>query len=196
MASALTPSARARKPLCVSRYMLSVSRTILSPEAPAIRLVVAPRAASIFSRTISSASARALLPPRMSFIIRNATTPFGGQREWFQCPVCDRRVGILYGPQFACRSCRELVHPSTRQRARDRAVTRAVLLRRQLGGSGSLLDPFPRRPRGMKRKQWLRLFEKCNRDERRSIEGVAAFLERLNRTESDGRSHLRLRIEQ
>src|SRR6478735_8775752 len=42
-------------------------RTISSPEAPDIRLAVASRAASIFSRTISSASRRALLPPRISF---------------------------------------------------------------------------------------------------------------------------------
>jgi hypothetical protein len=50
--------------------------TISSPEAPAIRLAVASKAARIFSLTISSASRRALLPPRISFIIRSATTPF------------------------------------------------------------------------------------------------------------------------
>jgi hypothetical protein len=50
--------------------------TISSPEAPAIRRAVASKAASIFSLTISLASRRALLPPRISFIIRSATTPF------------------------------------------------------------------------------------------------------------------------
>jgi len=50
--------------------------TISSPEAPAIRRTVASKAACIFSLTISSASRRALLPPRISFIIRSATTPF------------------------------------------------------------------------------------------------------------------------
>jgi hypothetical protein len=50
--------------------------TILAPEAPAIRLVVASSAASIFSRTIRSAPDRASLPPRISFFIRSATTPF------------------------------------------------------------------------------------------------------------------------
>jgi hypothetical protein len=54
------------------RYRLTIS----SPEAPAIRRAVASKAASIFSLTISVASRRALLPPRISFIIRNATTPF------------------------------------------------------------------------------------------------------------------------
>lgn len=50
--------------------------TISPPEAPAMRLVLASNAAFIFSLTISSASRRARLPPRISFIIRSATTPF------------------------------------------------------------------------------------------------------------------------
>jgi len=58
------------------QHVFDTDGLFLSPEAPAIRLVVASRAASIFSRTISSASHRAILPPRISFIIRSAITPF------------------------------------------------------------------------------------------------------------------------
>jgi hypothetical protein len=47
-----------------------------SPEAPIIRFPTASTAACIFSVTISSASRRALLPPRISFIVRSAITPF------------------------------------------------------------------------------------------------------------------------
>jgi hypothetical protein len=65
----------------LNRFAFAATRVryrwiILSPEAPAIRLAVASRPASIFSRTISSDSRRALLPPRINFIIRSATTPF------------------------------------------------------------------------------------------------------------------------
>jgi hypothetical protein len=65
----------------INRFAFAATRfryrwTILSPETPVIRLAVASRAASIFSRTISSASRRAPLPPRISFIMRSATTPF------------------------------------------------------------------------------------------------------------------------
>ena len=105
---------------------------------------------------------------------------FGGRREWFECPACARRARILYGPQFACRSCRRLNYPSTRQCSRDRAITRAVLLRRRLGGDGSLLEPFPHRPRGMKRKTWRRLVAKANRNEQRVIAGMAAALASLS----------------
>ena len=65
----------------LNRFAFAATRfryrwTIFSPEAPAIRLAVASTAASIFSRTIRSASDRTQLPPRISFIIRSATTPF------------------------------------------------------------------------------------------------------------------------
>jgi hypothetical protein len=49
-----------------------------------------------------------------------------------------------------------------------------VQLRRRLGGDSSLLELFPGRPKGMKRKTWWRLFAKANRDEQRGPIGVAA----------------------
>ena len=45
-----------------------------------------------------------------------------------------------------------------------------------LGGDGSLLEPFPRRPKGMKRKIWWRLFAKASRDEQRGIAEMADAL--------------------
>ena len=104
----------------------------------------------------------------------------GGRREWFSCPSCGERAGVLYGPQFACRSCQRLNYPSTRQCMRDRAITRAVRLRRRLGGDGSLLEPFPRRPKGMKRKTWSRLIAKANRDEQLRLIGLAAAASALS----------------
>jgi hypothetical protein len=104
----------------------------------------------------------------------------GGRREWFSCPCCGERAGVLYGPAFACRSCQRLNYPSTRQCTRDRAITRAVQLRRQLGGDGSLLEPFPRRPKGMKRKTWWRFLSKANRDEQRWLIGAAAAASTLS----------------
>jgi hypothetical protein len=116
----------------------------------------------------------------------------GGRREWFKCPACNRRVRILYGPDFACRTCCRLNYPSTRQCTRDRAIARAVRLRRSLGGDGSLLEPFPGRSKGMKRKTWWRLFAKANRDEQRGIIGMAATVAGLT-LRLDGRAGPRFR---
>jgi hypothetical protein len=62
---------------------------------------------------------------------------------------------------------------------RDRAIIRAVLLRRRLGGDGSLLEPFPGRPKEMKRKTWWRLHAKGRRDEQRGLVGMAAAVASL-----------------
>lgn len=119
--------------------------------------------------------------------ITSTAMRLGGRREWFKCPVCSKRVRILYGPSFACRSCQRLNYPSTRQSSRDRATTRAVLVRRKLGGDGSLLEPFPGRPKGMKRKTWCRLFAKASRDEQRVIAGMAAAVAKLSAQLGRGR---------
>ena len=104
---------------------------------------------------------------------------YGGLRSWFCCPQCGRRARIVYSPSFWCRRCSGMLHPSTRQTTSDRAMERAVGIRRSLGGSGSLLDPFPAKPEGMQRATWLRLFSKCQREERKGLLGAAAAIAKL-----------------
>jgi hypothetical protein len=90
-------------------------RTILSPEAPATRLVVASRAASIFSRTIRSASDRAPLPPRISFIIRSATTLFASAASIIKelnIRASDRR-GLKRGTRYISQRLSVLVWPKS-----------------------------------------------------------------------------------
>jgi hypothetical protein len=114
---------------------------------------------------------------------------YGGRRFWFRCRQCSQRVRILYSPDFRCRHCSGLLHPSTRQTTVDRTIERAVRLRRGLGGSGSLLEPFPPRPAGMRRSVWLKLFSKCQQYEQKGMLGAAAVCEKLSarlRTASRG----------
>jgi len=52
--------------------------------------------------------------------------PRGGKRPWFLCPVCRRRIGVLYhatGLPFRCRICCNLAYPS-QYRTRDRSYGR------------------------------------------------------------------------
>lgn len=38
-----------------------------------------------------------------------SNTGFGGKRIWFKCPMCQKRIGIVYqhpiNSQIGCRSC-------------------------------------------------------------------------------------------
>jgi hypothetical protein len=78
---------------------------------------------------------------------------FGGERPWFLCPGagCGRRVAIVYGrgKYFLCRHCYDLRYESQREDKNDRALRRARKIRRHLGGSANMLEPFPERPKGM-----------------------------------------------
>ena len=86
-----------------------------------------------------------------------------GDRAWFRCPKCDRRCALLYSGDssaFGCRRCRELAYESQSQNPHIRALTKAQRLRMRLGGSSSLRDPLPARPKGMHKITYLRLCSK------------------------------------
>jgi hypothetical protein len=82
---------------------------------------------------------------------------YGGWRPWFICPgvrngvPCQRRVGKLYsaGKYFLCRHCYDLAYQSQREPERDRQLSITQNIRMRLGGSASLAEPFPLKPKGM-----------------------------------------------
>ncbi len=88
---------------------------------------------------------------------------FGGKRAWFICPArgCGRRVAILYGGAiFACRHCHQLAYDTQNQTVHSRALGRTQAIRMKLGGSPSLIEDFPLKPKGM---QW-RTYERLKRE--------------------------------
>ena len=86
---------------------------------------------------------------------------FGGERPWFICPGagCGRRVAVLYGPgrYFLCRHCYDLVYESQREDKMYRALRRAQKIRKHLGGSANMMEPFLEEPKGMHWKTYERL---------------------------------------
>lgn len=92
---------------------------------------------------------------------------FGGERPWFVCAVskngeyCGRRVAKLYGAGtlFACRHCYELSYQSQRETPDGRATLKAQRIRKKLGGSPSLFDDFPIKPKGMHWRTYRRMCE-------------------------------------
>jgi hypothetical protein len=102
----------------------------------------------------------------------------GGARAWFRCSAsvggrpCGRRVAKLYlrdAAVFACRQCCGLVYASQSENPRYRAISRVQKIRMRLGGSANLLEPFPKKPRGMHRLTYYRLFHKAMAAQERSI---------------------------
>ena len=88
----------------------------------------------------------------------------GGDQPWFVCPKCRGRAAILYcRGRFACRTCHRLYYESQRTRGRSSPLTKLQRIRRRLGGSGNLLEPFPPRPLRM----WRRTYNKLRAEARR-----------------------------
>lgn len=90
---------------------------------------------------------------------------YGGRRAWFRCPAlgCGRRVAILYGGEiFACRHCHNLAYDSQSEPPHGRALLKAQAIRSRLGGSGSLAEDFPDKPKGM---HWRTYYRLCNQAE-------------------------------
>lgn len=105
---------------------------------------------------------------------------YGGQRPWFMCPGCWRRVGKLFaaGKYFLCRHCYHLPYESQREDGYYRLLRKVQKIRIRLGGSSNLIDPFPPKPKGMHEKTYRRLEREadeaeCNLD--------AGFVELVNR---------------
>ncbi len=102
---------------------------------------------------------------------------YGGRRWWFRCPATDHRVAKLHlppgGTKFAGRRAYGLAYRSQREQAYNRALTRTQDIRMKLGGSPSLAEPFPDKPKGMWWRTYWRLREEAQEAEHRSYLGVA-----------------------
>jgi hypothetical protein len=120
-----------------------------------------------------------------------AWTPcrFGGERPWFICSVyangdyCGRQVAKLYdaGRLFACRHCYRLAYASQQESARLRGLWKAQKIRMRLGGSASMLDHFPEKPKGMHWLTYERLCRVYGAAQARSTIGLMGFVMRLRR---------------
>ena len=110
---------------------------------------------------------------------------FGGERPWFICPGagCWRGVAILYGAgkYFLCRHCYDLRYGSQREDKKDRALRRVQKIRMRLGGSASMTEPFPKRPKGMHRDTYMRLFWEYDEAESEHLAGAREWLGNLQR---------------
>ena len=84
---------------------------------------------------------------------------------------------MLYGgAYFRCRQCHGLKYESQYEPAFARAVSRSQSIRRRLGGTSDLQDPFPDKPKGMHWRTYHRLRAEVENLERVWVKAMAAHL--------------------
>ena len=85
--------------------------------------------------------------------VQTQTSPcnLGGQRHWFTCPRCSKRVAVIYAPgrYFACRQCGGLGYATQKEGVGDRAMTKADRLRKRLGWPAGIAHGDGGKPKGM-----------------------------------------------
>lgn len=89
---------------------------------------------------------------------------FGGRRQWFLCPSCDRRCAIIYrrgnGPLWCCRVCGDGRYLSETESPRQRKLQKALKIRQRLGQiDPALVLAFPTKPPGMHATTYERIRE-------------------------------------
>jgi hypothetical protein len=107
--------------------------------------------------------------------------PFGGLRWWFLCPKTQARARKLHLPPnaeiFASRRAYRLAYGSQREADHDRAIERALELRRRLGASDGIGDPV-KKPKGMHWATFAREMQKLDAAEAQ-VEGYMQLFNRL-----------------
>lgn len=143
----------------------------------------------------------------LDYKVKLVTTPcnFGGVRYWFICPLvvdgksCLRRVGKLYlppgGKYFGCRHCYDLTYESCKKSGSfhyenaEKHAKRMRKIREQLGGTSSLIERFPQRPKGMSFLKYDKLISEYMELAEKMYAGMEADLKRsMDKLESLGKS--------
>jgi hypothetical protein len=97
-------------------------------------------------------------------------TNFGGRRQWFLCPTCERQCAIIYqidnGPLWGCRTCMKGRYLSEHYSPHARKMLKAKKTRRKMGQEQPSIDlPFPGPPLGMHSKTYRRIRSEAPQNE-------------------------------
>ena len=113
---------------------------------------------------------------------------YGGQRPFFLCPQCGKRILKLFGlNRFFCRPCNSLTYSSQRERWSDRAMRKANKMRTKLGGSPGMANDIAPKPLHLHFKTYKRIINEIHEAETEAGEFTLALVKRLiKRTPSTG----------
>lgn len=105
------------------------------------------------------------VPVEESVYLNGSDCNYGGQRLWFSCPRCQKRVALLYlkGHYFRCRKCHDLSYYSCQESGNfnDMSIRHVNTVLSKLKSEKKygfdILYHTPRRPRYMHFKTYQRL---------------------------------------
>lgn len=108
---------------------------------------------------------------------------YGGERVWFLCPECEKRVAVLYcaSGRFLCRHCNNLPYTSQNETHMDRMRRKAGKIRHNLGASQDLTVPVWEKPKGMHWKTFNRLLREEKKANEASVFAMAKKLRMFER---------------
>lgn len=145
-----------------------------------ISLDTAPEAVTLNYRYKCNADQWRDVSQRIAII--HTSCHYGGSRPWFVCPYCWRRCALVYLWSWPkCRTCARLAYPSQSDDAIDRSWGRTYRIMRRLGQDDEGPHAIPRRPRGMRRATYERLWRAWCREETYRDEALTAFVSRMER---------------
>jgi hypothetical protein len=105
----------------------------------------------------------------------------GGQRTWWRCPNCHKRVALLYGGlELACRSCWGANYRSQRETLEDRSARRLDKVKKRLGWPMGALNNTGGRPKGMHWSTYMRLMREHNARLEVTLEYLGHSLDRIS----------------
>jgi hypothetical protein len=113
-------------------------------------------------------------PMSQAVTIERTPCALGGSRPWFRCPLCARRVAVLFmrGGRFACRHCGSIAYRSQSEDAIGRGWLRQCKLESRLGENW-------RRPKGMRRATHQRILERIFDCEEQRDDAIAMYVSRM-----------------
>ncbi len=94
---------------------------------------------------------------------------------------------ILYGlgRYFLCRHCYDLTYKSQRDDKVYRALHRVQRIRKRLGGSASMTELFPEKPKGMHWRTYQRLWLEHDEAEMEQLIGIGEWLGKSEKREDN-----------
>ena len=92
---------------------------------------------------------------RQEVVVVRTACGYGGNRKWFECPVCQRRCELLYlrAYRFACRKCQRVAYTSQSGGPMDRLMQRSHKLQARIDEG---------RPKGMRWRTYERIWDRVH----------------------------------